>query len=121
MINEVMSFVCSDSCENGIKKEEVLAKGSGKSPFSEYLWFQSNSLEFSKCLILGRTCAIWWKKKRGQEAEFHLVKEGFEKIEHACSVEGILWVSDSTALTYFKVACPTRKILSTSKLRKFLK
>ena len=37
MISEVMSFVCSDSCENGIRKAEVLAKGSGKSPFSEYL------------------------------------------------------------------------------------
>jgi len=29
-----MSFACSDSCENGITKEKVLAKCSGKSPFS---------------------------------------------------------------------------------------
>ena len=71
MISEVMSFVCSDSYENGITKEKVHTKGSGKLPFSEYLGFQSNGLEFSKCQILARTCAtIWWKKKRGQEAEF---------------------------------------------------
>ena len=44
MISEVMSFVCSDSCENGITREKVLSKCSGKSPFSEYPWFQSNAL-----------------------------------------------------------------------------
>ena len=61
-----MSFVCSDSCENGITKEKERTNGSGKLPFSEYLGFQSNGLEFSKCQILGRTCArIWWKEKRG--------------------------------------------------------
>ena len=38
--------------------------GSGKLPFSEYLGFQSNGLEFSKCQILAQTCATkWWKKK----------------------------------------------------------
>ena len=58
--SENMSFVCSDSCENGITKEKVLAKCSGKSPFSEYLGFQSNGLEFSKCQILARTCATIW-------------------------------------------------------------
>ena len=67
--SENMSFVCSDSCENGITKEKVLAKCSGKSPFSEYLGFQSNGLEFSKCQILARTCAtIWWEKKRGSRS-----------------------------------------------------
>ena len=48
MISEVMSFVCSDSCENGIAKEKVRTNGSGKLPFSEYLGFQSNG----KCQIL---------------------------------------------------------------------
>ena len=49
----------------------MIAKCSGKSPFSKYLGFQSNALEFSKCQVLGRTCGIiWLKKKRGWEAEF---------------------------------------------------
>ena len=33
MISEVMSFVCLDSYENGITKEKVYTKGSGKLPF----------------------------------------------------------------------------------------
>ena len=52
-----MSFVCSDRCENGITKEQVRTKGSGKLPFSEYVGFQSNELQFSKCKILARNCA----------------------------------------------------------------
>ena len=58
------------------------------------------------------------KKGRGQEAEF---QEGFKKIGHACSMEGVLWVPDSTASQYLKVAGPTRKIQSQSKLRQFRK
>ena len=64
------SHVCSDSCENSITKEKVLAKCSGKSPFSKYLGFQSDGLEFSKCKILhvGRIYGtIWWKKLRNRE------------------------------------------------------
>ena len=69
MISEVMSFVCLDSYENGITKEKVYTKGSGKLPFSEYLRFQSNGLELSTCQILGLTCAtIWWKKKQGLQS-----------------------------------------------------
>ena len=51
-------------------------------------------------------------------------QKGFEKnqkIEHACSVEGVLWVSDSAARPYLKVASPTQKIQSSSKLRQFRK
>ena len=51
-----MSFVCSDLCENGISSEKVLAKRLGKSPFSEYLGFQSYALEFSMPQMLGQTC-----------------------------------------------------------------
>ena len=98
MVSEVMSFVCSDSCKNGITKEKVRTKGSGelpfsffRVPFSEYLGFQSNGLEFSKSQILGRTCAtIWWKKKRGSRIEKQNSKKGFEKNEYACIVEGVL-------------------------------
>ena len=68
IIRQVMSFVCSDSYESGITKETLHTKGSGKLHFSEYLRFQSKGLEFSKCQILGQTCAtimIWRKKKWG--------------------------------------------------------
>ena len=51
-----MSFVCSDSCENGVTRENTLAKCSGKSPFSEYLWFKSNALEYSMRQMFGQTC-----------------------------------------------------------------
>ena len=34
-------------------------------------------------------------------------KRNFEKNEHACSVEGVFVVSDSTARPYLKLAGPT--------------
>ena len=37
MISKVMSLVCSDPCWNGKTSEKELAKGTDKSPFSEYL------------------------------------------------------------------------------------
>ena len=43
-------------------------------------------------------------------------KKGFEKNENAYIVEGVSWVSDSTACLYLKVAGPTWKIQSLSKL-----
>ena len=46
-------------------------KYSGKSPFSEYIGFQSKSLEFWKCQMPGQISGtIWWKQSWGQEAEF---------------------------------------------------
>ena len=69
MISEFMSFVCTNSCENGITEEKVLAKCSGKAPFFKVSrvpkLFQS-----VKCLYelveqyVGR-------KRGGREAEFH--------------------------------------------------
>ena len=56
-----MSFTCSVSCENGTTREKVLAKCSGKSPFSEYIGFQSDALEFSNCQMLGLTCGTTWQ------------------------------------------------------------
>ena len=47
-------------------------------------------------------------------------KKKIKKNEHACIVEGVSWVSDSTARPYLKVAGPsrpTRKFQSSSKLR----
>ena len=49
------------------------------------------------------------------------VWKGFEKNEHACSVEGVLVVSDPSVRQYLKVAGPTRKIQSLFKLRQVLK
>ena len=43
-------------------------------------------------------------------------EKGFEKNEHACSVEGVFVVSDPTARLYLKLAGPTQKIQSLSKL-----
>ena len=43
-------------------------------------------------------------------------KKGFEKNEHACSVEGVFAVLDPSARLYLKVAGHTRKIQSLSKL-----
>ena len=45
------------------------------------------------------------KKSYDQEAEH---QERFEKIGHACSVEGIFEVSDSTACPYLMLADPTQ-------------
>ena len=41
IVREVMSFVCTDSCETGIYTGTELEKGTGKSAFLEYLGFQS--------------------------------------------------------------------------------
>ena len=58
------------------------------------------------------------RKSRGQEAEF---QERIRK-EWAClHGGGSLWVSDSIASPYLKVAGPTRKIQSLSKLWQFRK
>ena len=59
-----------------------MTKLPSKSPFSEYLGFQRNALEFSKCHmpVLERTCGtIWWKKKLGDWVKKQTSKEGFEK------------------------------------------
>ena len=48
-------------------------------------------------------------------------KNGFERNEHACSVEGVFVVSDLSACPYLKVTCPTWKIQCLSKLRQFPK
>ena len=56
-----MSFTCSVSCENGTTREKVLAKCSGKFPFSEYIGFQSDPPDFSNCQMLGLTCGTTWQ------------------------------------------------------------
>ena len=48
--------------------------------------------------------------------EKQISKKTFAKDYHACSVEGVLWVSDWTARPYFQVAGPTEKTESSSKL-----
>ena len=56
MLSDVMSFVnqIHVNSAHGIAREEVHAKGSGTSPFSEYLCFQKNALEFSNFQMHGR-------------------------------------------------------------------
>ena len=48
-------------------------------------------------------------------------KKGFEKNEHACIVEGVLGFRIFLPVWYLKVAGPSRKIQSLSKLRQFRK
>ena len=55
------------------------------------------------------------EEKEGVEKQNY--NKGFEKNEHAGSVEGVLCVSDWTASPYLKVSGLTRKIRSSSKLR----
>ena len=64
-------------------------------------------------------CNNMVEEKAGVEKENS--KTGFEKNEHAYIVEGVSWVSDSTAHPYLKVAGPARKIQSSSKLRQVRK
>ena len=102
MICEVMSFVCSDSREHSITREQVLAKVSGKPTFSEYLWFQRNALKFLNCQMHELTCGtLWWKKKQVQEAEF---QERFWKEQASLQLDGVFIVSDFTACPYLKLA-----------------
>ena len=71
MIRQVISFVCSDLCENGITKEKVRTNRSGKLPFSEYLWFQSNGLDFQSVKYMHELVQQYGgRKSGGREAEF---------------------------------------------------
>ena len=54
MISEVTTFVCLDSCENGITREKLLAKCSGKSPFSD--------ISGSKWRLWNFQCVKWVHK-----------------------------------------------------------
>ena len=67
MLSDAASFVYSDLCKNSRIGGKELAKGTGKSPFSEkkseYLWFQSNVLDFSKCPMTGQ----YDKRKSGRQ------------------------------------------------------
>ena len=73
-----------------------------------------------KAWILGLTYAtIWWKRKTQKVGvEKQNSKKGFEKNEHACMVEGVTWVLDSTASLYLKNLKIGRPDLENSKLVK---
>ena len=58
---------------------------------------------------------------RKSRVEMQYSKKGFEKNEHACIVEGVLGFRIFLPVLYLKVAGPTRKIQSSSKLRQFRK
>ena len=71
MISEVMSFACSDSCENGITKEKVLAKGSGKSHFQSISGSKEMDWNFQSVKYLDELVEQYsGRKNGGQEAEF---------------------------------------------------
>ena len=59
---------------------KVIAKSSGKSPFLEYLWFQSDALKF-QCVKCVDNHVI--EEKAGVQRQNS--KEGFERNEHVPS------------------------------------
>ena len=118
------------------KKRKVLAKCSGKSPFSltfqriryfsEYLGSQSDVLEFSMCQMLGQTCGTRWQKKKAG-VERHCF-ESFPKKdsnEWACLHCPAAWREFCGfrfhCSSIFKGSLPTWKIQSYSKLQQFRK
>ena len=115
-----MNFLCSDSYENGITKEKVLTKGSGKLPFSEYLRFQSNGLwNFQSVKYLDELVQQYGGRKRGgREAEFQeRIRKEWACLHRGASFLGFRFHCPSV----FKVVGPTRKIQSSSKLWQVLK
>ena len=69
MISEVMSFVCSDSYENGVTKENVHTKGSGIF-FSEYDSVCRVLKQWTGILKMSNTWTYVGTKSGGREAEF---------------------------------------------------
>ena len=66
-----MSFVCSNSYENSITKGKVLAKCSGKSPFSKYLGSKARDWYFRSVKYLDELVQQYGgRKSEGREAEF---------------------------------------------------
>ena len=83
----------------------------GKSPFSNISGSKAIDWNFRSVEFLDELVEQFGGKKKAR-VEKQNSKKGFERNEHACYVEGVLWVSDWTARPYLKVAGPTRKILS---------
>ena len=109
MTTEVMSFVCSDSCENSITKEKVHTKGSGKLQVFRVSWVLKQWTGiFKVSTTWTNLCNNMVEEKAGVEKQNS--KKGFEKNEHACSVEGVFVVSDLSARPCLRLACPTRKV-----------
>ena len=69
MISEVMSFVCSDSYENGVTKENVHTKGSGIF-FSEYDSVCRVLKQWTGIFKVSNTLTYVGRKSGGREAEF---------------------------------------------------
>ena len=74
-ICEVMRFVCSDFCKRGITEKRSLQKVQAIT-FSEYLEFQSDALEFSKCQMHGQICGTSWSKKNQDSKEWACLQVG---------------------------------------------
>ena len=94
LVSEVMSFVCLDSCENGITREEVLAK---------------------QCKMLRQITSGFFKVSRVPKKCTGNFKVSNERAEQYDGRESVL---DSTAPPYLKMAALTRTIQSSSKLPK---
>ena len=120
MISEVMSFVCSDSCEKGIAKEKKCLRNAQTNHLFQCM---SDSKEmhwnFQSVKCLGELVEQCDGEKAGVEKQNS--KKGFEKNEHPCRVEGVFVVSDWSARPYLNAAITTWKIQSSSQLPEFRK
>ena len=85
-----MSFVFSDPCENGITREKVLAKCSGKSPLSEHLGFQSDA---SGIFNASNAWTNMWNKmmKEKAGAERQNFKKGFDRMSMPAAWREYSW------------------------------
>ena len=51
---KALDVIQNDTCD--VIRAECSGNSPGNLPFSEFLRFQSNALEFSNCQVHGRTC-----------------------------------------------------------------
>ena len=101
IISEVMRFVYSDSCKNGMTKQKLL-KVQLRS--SNITFFRVSRVP-ERCTGIFKVSNAWtnMRNKMMEEKAWDRVqnsKKRFEKNEYACSSDGSFRTSDPTALPY---------------------
>ena len=98
MISEVMSFVCSDSCKTGVTKEKSLKKVQENHLFKVFRVPERCTGIFN----VSNACTKMLNKliEENEGVKKQKSKKGFEKNEHACSIEGVFLLLDSVQVVY---------------------
>ena len=93
VISEVMSFICSDSSENGIRKEKCLQNGQANHLFQSINHLFQSILgpkamhwKFQSVKCLDKPLCMMEEKKGVEEQNS---EKELGKNEHACRVEGV--------------------------------